>query len=234
MTLNEVIKRLERIAQAHRQVSDFFYGNIIDYLDNKKDNYPAIVVDNSTGVLDITGKKTTMSFKIYFVSLVNVSEDTKNNEQEVISNMLSVCEDYVALLADDAYDDWWVDSQGSLTTHREEFNDMVAGVSIEIGIGVAYLRDRCQVPASGLPIPTDNDMRIVHNYTYAADGSEGNTITVGLLANRSILMVVREHMVIDAATTPQPDEYNYNASGLFTFGSNLENGEVIQILWRNL
>lgn len=235
MTLNEVLARIETISNAHRQINRFYYGSAVDFLVNIKDNYPAFLIEDTGGSMSISSKKTSITFKMFFVDLVNVSDDAKSNEVEVLSDMMSIAQDVLALLDDPRYDDWDISPNVTMEFHTEEFDDMVAGVSIDVTIEVDYLVDRCQAPTTGIIINPDKSMKIVYNYQYAADGSEGNILSFPLLANKYIILVVREYDVMNkAVSSPSATEYVYSVNGDFEFGNDLSENETIQILYRNI
>jgi hypothetical protein len=88
----------------------------------------------------------------------------------------------------------------------------------------------------------------VQKYTYLADGSEGDSLYTGLIG-KYILLHVREKTVLDkieipggsdavtTASTIAPDEYVYDAATGYMYympGLDLQPGETIQIIWRNL
>jgi chromosome condensin MukBEF ATPase and DNA-binding subunit MukB len=48
MTLNQVIKRLKTLAEAHKQVKHFAFEDAVSYLNDNSDiNYPAIIVSDN-------------------------------------------------------------------------------------------------------------------------------------------------------------------------------------------
>jgi hypothetical protein len=74
----------------------------------------------------------------------------------------------------------------------------------------------------------------VYTYTYPATGAEGYTLSIATLVNQDILLVfVGDKRLTSVSSSPAVNEYIYNAAlGLFTFGVELQNGQIVQILYR--
>ena len=68
-TLNNLIKTIEDLGNAHRQIKTTFYGNAFDFLSKGTDNvYPALFFD-LTGA-SINGKSSTINFTLFFCDRV--------------------------------------------------------------------------------------------------------------------------------------------------------------------
>lgn len=242
MTLNQVLSRIRTISLAHKQVNRFYFGKEWELLNDKKSEYACVLCEDQGGSIDRTTKQRVLNFRLYFLDLVNVSEDTEGNEQEVLSDMLSVAEDIIALLNNHDYDDWMIQENSPLQFITEVFDDMNAGVYIDVAISVDYLTDRCQVPADNITIETDsNDMRTYEAFKTGVTGTTvnlnsfvdypGNTVDI---TAKKLLFVTREGMPFKVITsgTPASDEVKQNASTL-EFLYDLSAQERIFILYRN-
>jgi len=65
MTLNQTIKVIEYLGNAHQQIKTTFYGTAFDFLSKGSDNvYPALFFD-LTGA-SINGKTSTLNFTLFF------------------------------------------------------------------------------------------------------------------------------------------------------------------------
>lgn len=68
---------------------------------------------------------------------------------------------------------------------------------------------------------------------YVATGAEGITLTIGTLAQRTILLITRESGILyDVLSAPDEVEYIWDGV-IITFGQALRAGERLIILWRN-
>lgn len=142
MTLNEIVTIIKTIALDLRTINTFILGesDAIDIV------YPAIECQKQSGTIDRTNHKTIYNFKIICFDKVNVSEQTEANRVDVESDMMSISEDFKAMIENPEYD-WEVSESTSYQFIAATFNDdEVAGVSMDISISVPYLSDRCRVP----------------------------------------------------------------------------------------
>jgi len=239
LTLNQIIQRLETLALSHKQIKSFFVGDVADLLSYKDVEYPLCYVNVDAGQVSTSEKKTTFNFKVYFLDLLNVSDKALQNEWELKSDLTSIAQDYIAMVNYSGYSkDWQTDVNYNLQIKTYDMNDVCVGVQVDIAVKTLFANNRCQVPATGITfespqssigVPYWYDAKYVGNYLYKANGTEGNTITIGSLKNRQILMVFQGDKLLEDT------QYTYNSStGQFTFTYDLENEQVIQILTRNI
>lgn len=146
MTLNSIVKRVKTIALAHGQIRHFYFGPVVDFLQNEDTKYAACFMQDTGATIDLEGKATSYGFKLFLLDLVHVSKDAKDNELDVQSDMMSVAEDMLAQFNDSQYQDWKVSLSNSVTFVKEELGDMVAGVVVDIDISTPYLKDTCITP----------------------------------------------------------------------------------------
>ena len=151
MTLNQIITRARTIATAHKQVRQFDHGGADNFFANKESKYPAVLLEYSAGKINLGGNQSGISFKMSFVDLVNVSEETQANELDVQSDMLSVAEDIFAQMNNQNYDDWRISADNNVSLiffgGGDIFNgDMFAGCSVDFTITYPYRQNICAVP----------------------------------------------------------------------------------------
>jgi hypothetical protein len=249
MTLNQIVQRLAAIAGAHKQIKSFAYVKSAPeyiYDGGKKVTYPICVVEHSTGAISSTNHLHTHNLRFYVLDLVNRANETDSNEQDVISDMLSVTEDLIALARDPAYDEsWFVEGNSGVAIISDYTADYVAGASFDLPISSYFFGDRCQVPASALPSDTVEIITTAKNYVLVQfeNTTDTNTFSLAALVGKSILNLDREDMpqvpvlvptpVDDWTDTMQRREYSFNdVTGTVTWaaGNNLFSGEVITII----
>lgn len=148
MTLNTIIKRISTIALAHKQVKSFKKGLAQDFFTDHTTLYPAVFLQDNDGGISIGTSTATFNFKILIVDLVHVSEDTKNNEQDVHSDTVSVALDLFAQFNHPSYTDWKISKDNSIQLMVEEDPDMFAGCSVDFSISVPYKQNVCEVPTT--------------------------------------------------------------------------------------
>ncbi len=235
MTLNQVIRRLELICVAHKQVRNFYYGLPTDFLTEKTTRYASAFLQDTPGSLELGTKTQLFGFKLFLLDLVHVSEGTKQNERDVQSDMLSVIKDLAAEFNHSSYTDWKLSLSNPVTLVSEGFDDMVAGATIDISISTPYEQDVCAVPTEPLPgvINTD-DMKLVYDEIYVATGSEGTTLSIPAIIGKKVLMIIRANNPIHKVSNlPEPDQYTWNNTSVGLGTPTSVPGERFLILYRN-
>lgn len=148
MTYNQIIRRIKTIAEAHQQVRRFGRGLLTDFLANKTDNYPAVLLQGAGGRFSMNGRSSTVNFRMFIVDLAHVSEDSKANELDVHSDMISVGLDLLTQFNNGNYNDWRISSDNNFQLLVESDGDMYAGVYVDFSISFMYSQNVCAVPTS--------------------------------------------------------------------------------------
>lgn len=153
MTLNQVIKRLQDIALSNSMVKGFVYNGLSEWLEGADVTYPCCFVEQNNSTISTSGRVVTHQLRVYFLDLVNVSTDAKENEQEVLSDMLSVAQDFVYACKAPAYESpaddrlaWFTTGDAPVTLLKDKLKDVTAGVSIDLPISTTMDIDRCAIP----------------------------------------------------------------------------------------
>jgi hypothetical protein len=147
MTLNQIIKRIETLALGHKQIRTFKKGLVTDLFADKNTLYPAACLQDVSGSISLVGHASSLSYRMFLADLIHVSEDTKSNEQDVQSDMVSVAMDLLAQMNHGNYDDWKISADNSLTLFSENENDLQAGCIIDFTVSFMYAQNVCQVPS---------------------------------------------------------------------------------------
>lgn len=239
MTLNQVITRIKTIALAHKQVRNFQAGLVTDFLTDHTTKYPSVFLEDNGGVISTNGQASTLSYRMYFVDLVNVSEATKQNEQDVQSDMFSVAEDVVAQMNAGDYNDWALSTDNNVQLVVEENGDMYAGVIVDFSIRIQFKQNRCQIPSDLLISVTDNDTKM-YDVEYFATGTENLTLdstaagsSLNVITGKKVLLVTRESAPLyKVSSNPDSAEFTWNDT-LLGLGTKTNVGERFLILYRN-
>lgn len=234
MTYNQIIKRIQEICQGHRQIRNFYKGIVSDFLAEKTTLFPSsFLQDNGNGNISIGQKTTSFPFRIFLLDLVHLSEDTKTNEQDVLSDMSLIAIDIVAQLSAFYYTDWRVSSDNPTQFLIENENDFIAGIIVDFRIDVPFTKDKCQIPTSGMPIIINDRAKYVEDMVYIANGSEGKTLTIPALKGKKILFISRESAVIyEVSNNPASTEFVWDGI-IITLGLETNPDERYLILYRN-
>ena len=145
MTLNQIINRVKTIALNHKQIRAFHYGNVNDFFDVDEGKKFAVCALQDNGAT-IANNVLSVTFIIFLLDLVHISEDARNNEQDVQSDMMEVAQDLFAEFDFSEYTDWRVTLDNQVQLVREEQPDYVAGVALNITIETPRVKDVCAVP----------------------------------------------------------------------------------------
>jgi hypothetical protein len=195
LTLNQVINRIKTLALSHKQIRSFYRGAPTDFdiQGGAGDNiYPALFCEKLPGSTNRAEHLHQYNFRLYFYDLVNLSEGSQENEQDVLSDMDSVALDFMAMIMSYTYqDDWEVVDNSSEESAVQELGDMVGGSVREIGVKVLFAADNCQVPAEDVTFNEDIDMARTRILTYTGTGAESDSFTVTDLAGKVVLAAYR-------------------------------------------
>lgn len=143
MTLNQIVKTITDLGNAHQQIKSVYFGDLADYLSRGTDNvYPSLYFDLTGG--NVAERGFTLNFSLYFMDRM-FHEGT--NETEVLSDMLEVCQDIIAQLR---YNNFEFDEGMSATLNffTEDTPDLLAGVRADITLELPFIANRCQVPTT--------------------------------------------------------------------------------------
>lgn len=234
MTLNQVIKRIETLALAHKQVRTFRKGLVSDLFEDKTALYPAVCLQDFGGSISLSGHATTLTYKLFFVDLVHVSEDAKDNEQDVESDMVSIAMDLLAQMNNGNYDDWKISPDNSVDLIVENEGDMFAGCVVDVSIRIMFEQNICQIPTEVTDYtPTDNDMKFLYDIEYVATGVEGTTLSISQIVGKKVVLITRGNSIIyKVSNAPISSEYTWDNT-IITLGAATNPGERFLILYRN-
>lgn len=149
-TYNQVIKLLNDIADNHYQINHFGDG---DTWENMESNIAAHKKFPLMWVRPISAGAefpfATIRMGIAVMDLVNTDE---SNENEVLSDTLSILQDIKAILNTPSYKSvFTISKSASLTPFTENYSAKVSGWAMELDVKIIWNEDRCAVPISGAP-----------------------------------------------------------------------------------
>lgn len=235
MTLNQVITRIRTICLAHKQVRSFYRGFTQDFLADHTRKYPAVVMEETGGSISISQGASILNFRLSFWDLVNVASDTKINEQDVDSDMVSLALDIIAQLNYGAYTDWRLSVDNALQLVISEHNDdMYGGCTVDISLKIMFKQNICAIPTDITDYEAiDTLQKLVYDEIYVANGTEGTTLSIPAIVGKKILFISRENAVIyKTSSAPLSAEYTWN-NVIITLGTVTNLNERFLILYRN-
>lgn len=234
MTLNQIIRRIKTLALDHKQVRNFYQGLVTDFLAEKTTLYPSVFLQSTGGLISTASKSVGVGYRLFFLDLVHVSEDTNTNELDVQSDMVSVAMDLLAQLNYPAFNDWKISADNALQLLYENENDMTAGCYIDITISAPFTQNVCQAPTVFSDYsPTDPTMKYLYDEIYIADGMEGTTVTIEALKGKKLLFIARDNSILyPVSNNPNTTQFSFDGTDI-TVSTNLIAGNRLLILYRN-
>lgn len=142
MTINQVKKLLNDLADAHKQINDYGWGDVWELGESNSITYPLMYA--TIGQSQISGKTFNLNISLLFMDLV--FGDDKNID-DVINDQMLICQDIIAQLRSDDFD-FTLGTNVSINFFTERFSDLVAGVRADISFALPYIADRCAVPST--------------------------------------------------------------------------------------
>lgn len=142
MTLKQIKEEFSLIAQNHKEINTFGWGDIWEIATSGTVDYPLMWVQLEPST--IADRVQTMNFKFILMDLVANGEV---NEDDVLNDMLEVVKDIIALLNDSQTYEWTVET-GNIEPFTERFNDSVSGWVMDVAIRLPFKFDRCVVPTN--------------------------------------------------------------------------------------
>lgn len=148
VTFSKIINELERYATNSRFINSFGYGNLIDFgkdVENTAPLYPVLfVVPNSVTYNEGTS--------VYGMSIVIA--DRLNDDLDDSKDIISLCQmigrDLIGQIKlGGLFDVFDFDFPVSSQLFQERFNDVLAGVSMDISLQVGDIMDICQSDIMG-------------------------------------------------------------------------------------
>lgn len=218
----------------HAQVRSFFQNLEADeWLNDKEALYPGALLLDNGGIISPGGHSTTLSFKLFLVDIVNVSDGTKLNELDVQSDMLGVAQDIVAQINRNC-NGWFPNGDCVFQELSDGDNPLYAGVVVDFSVRIVFTQNVCAIPTSFTDcIPmTTGDMN-VYDLKYVGLGTEGSVLVISALVGKDILFITREAgMLYKVAAAPDTAEYTWDGTTI-TFGLAVPVGARFLILYRN-
>ncbi len=236
MTLRQILKRVQTITEAHKQVRSFRIGLVSDLFADQTAKYMAACLQYVSGSVSTSTKRLTVNFRFFILDLEHVSQDAKTNEDDVLSDTVSVMLDLIAEFNNPALNDWRISTDNNLQVIQEGENDIVAGWYTDISISALFTQNICQVPTALIDLtpinPTDSDMT-VFDLEYIADGTEGTTLSIPSLVGKKILLITRENGILyKVSNDPDTVEYTWDNSEINLGLETIDKARFL-ILYRN-
>jgi hypothetical protein len=145
-SLNQVIKKLEGIAQNHLQIKGFKFCDVADLEAESSLLYPLLWCDVRPS--SFATKVVTLSIQI---SVLDIVLKDLSNERDVLSDCLQIISDVVNELRNPSEDEFIISDSITATPIKDSYQDEVAGWNCLISLDIANPYNRCAVPGNYTP-----------------------------------------------------------------------------------
>lgn len=141
-TLNQVLNAIQTVCNNHAQVKQYQFGEESEISASEQQIYPLVWAN----VVDSNIDEKTLKLNIDLL-ILDIQKPDTFNEQDTLSDTLSIAQDiYAALSNPDYQDNWTVEQSFQLSVVREALPDLVNGWRLPLTFNLEQLRDRCQIP----------------------------------------------------------------------------------------
>ena len=142
ITLLNIIKLYEDIANANSYIQDFTFGDIFE-IDLKETDYALSHLSIESA--NYTNHELTYTLRLYVMNLVSKDE---GNENDVLSDTLQVIGDFISQFKHstsfgDTEHDYRMNENVNCTPFTERFDNEVSGWSADISITVSFNASAC-------------------------------------------------------------------------------------------
>lgn len=142
ITLNQTIKNLNNIANAHYQINSFGNGSVVEFATSGITNYPAMWVDYEAP--QVQGNAYVYVLRIYIMDRLIKG---KTNELELFSDIQQICLDIISQLNSTIYGWKLITDNITLNPFSEpRFDDEDAGYYFDVQLKQPFKYDTCQIP----------------------------------------------------------------------------------------
>ena len=155
-TYNNVIDTIKCVGEGHLQIKAVTTGDIWDIDLNKNTLFPLLHIN----IINVNASKGQLQHNFQLVVADIVEPDGSENEQEVLSDTLSIMLDIVSIFrngetlyhyntandADQAR--YWTADDFTLEPFTERFDNTLSGLTLNLPIVIEFPYDTCNIPTS--------------------------------------------------------------------------------------
>ena len=143
MTINQLAKEFEIIAQEHKQINGFFFGEFFQaFTQEDAVTYPLMVVTLLPGGMS----EKTVNVNCVITICDKYITDDMRSVQEVHSDCLQILRDIDITLRQERFEDLNLNTQATTEPFVERQADIIAGWSMTLALNVFDLQDWCAIP----------------------------------------------------------------------------------------
>lgn len=143
MTINQLAKEFEIIAQEHKQINGFFFGEFFQaFAQEDAVTYPLMVVTLLPGGMS----EKTVNVNCVITICDKYITDNMRSVQEVHSDCLQILRDIDITLRQERFEDLTLNTQATTEPFVERQADIIAGWSMQVSLQIFDKQDWCAIP----------------------------------------------------------------------------------------
>ena len=144
-SLNQLNKAFNDICNAHQQLKTYGFGQVHHIETSGTIQHPLMWVELENGTN--TGKETRYQFNFYLMDIV---QNDRSNETEVLSDMYKIAEDILAELRHGDWTFYYLVKETLIDYFTEGTTSKTAGVKFSVIISTETPNDRCAIPENSI------------------------------------------------------------------------------------
>jgi len=155
-TYNNVIDTIKCVGEGHQQIQAVTTGDIWEVDLNKNTLFPLLHIN----IVNVNASKGQLQHNFQLVVADLVEPDESENEQEVLSDTLSIMLDIVSIFrngetlyhyntANGEEARYWTSDDFTIEPFTERFDNALSGWVMNLPIVIEFPYDTCNIPTSG-------------------------------------------------------------------------------------
>ncbi len=140
LSLNQILNKLEGFFNDHAQVNEVVVASDFDFNAERNLTYPVVNLEHVDS--NISDKKMNHRFKVVVADIL--STDTKNHDNEIVSDSLLIAEDFFSWLQEQ--EGFEFTKSTNIQRFVEDGGDRTAGVTFVVTLSTIRAQNTCQKP----------------------------------------------------------------------------------------
>lgn len=140
LTLNQLKRKLTKLFESHKQIRTTVYSDNFSFSAERNLTYPVANIEFLES--NIKDKELIRSYKIVLGDLIH--PEKLESEDEIVSDMELIAEDFFASLQNDA--DVFLIKSSSLQKFSDSNGDRVSGITFRVNISLIRSQNPCAIP----------------------------------------------------------------------------------------
>lgn len=200
VTLNTVVKNIKEIANRHRQIHAFKFGDPWEFYTSGTADCAEMWMQIQPSPIGVS--TTDFNFRIWLLDGVKRGEI---NELEVQSDMLQIAKDIIAQLNNPNYPWAFNRSQSNMATCVTESSPYKwSGVYFDINLKCLDPIDRCSIPFTSAPVPESGSGDEYVTIYNVLNGATITTVSVGGRYGVEVLTLIQDTIDSNTSTIIDP------------------------------